>query len=69
MMGLFALCGWLAGQFISAEVPTSPIANGWPYVRDTKPYLIWLTVVITFGVFIYGWVRAIKSALSTTFAL
>ena len=30
MIGFFALCGWLIGQFISSEVATSPIAKIWP---------------------------------------
>ena len=66
MIGIFTLCGWIAGLFISADVATSPIANGLPYVRDTKPYLIALTTVTIFGMLIYVWVNAIKSGLSTT---
>ena len=66
MIGFFALCGWLIGQFISSEVATSPIAKIWSYLRDTKPYLIWLTVVITFGIFVYAWYKVIRNVTSTT---
>lgn len=66
MIGFFAMCGWLIGQFISSEVATSSIAKIWPYLRDTKPFLIWLTVVITFGIFVYAWYKVIRNVTSTT---
>lgn len=66
MIGFFALCGWLIGQFLSSEVATSPIAKGWPYLRDTKPYLMSLTVLIILGIFVYAWIKVIRNVTSTT---
>ena len=66
MLALFIVCNWAVTYFTSDEVSRSKIAEGYPYLRDIKPYLMASTTILVFLIWLFRWIKNLAGRSSAS---
>ena len=63
----FMVCDWYLGGRVSETATQVPVlSDGLPFLRETKPYLMWITLALIFVLFVVFAARSMWSNRGTT---